>query len=456
MAWTLLPTLNPTMAGFRAALNAFFGGQLQTFQAEGNVMVGEISAAAAGGGIPYIFEADTTVEAPTAGRIRLNDAVQADATMLVLSLLDSSAVDRSGLLATFGASDSAPKGIARVQTASGSKWMDFQVNGVAYPGDRVELTGVVLGVSAADPFDEPDTLALVFRPTGNKGNAGANGANGANGSMAVQVVDRAANAVLTAADVDKLLRFTAPFTQTADPVATIGPNKVFHVKNAIVGTLTASAVMTFDPDGGELVDGAATLKIFPSESGSLITTAAGWVSKGLAPKGARIELGRGNAAASATIDITNHLTSDFDEYEVHLIKVVPGNDTVDLFMRTSADNGASFADAGGSYCHATMSNNNSAASGGGNNSDTEMQLNGTSIGNAANEALNAVVRIFKPSAAAYCWFKWDGGHMSSSTQPINFNGSGARMAAAAVNAIRFLFSAGTIASGEFIVYGIKK
>ncbi len=442
-----LRTLDPTASTFRADVNALFTGGEFNLTIDGiNEAIASLSAQSAGTGLSmtYTYSSTTADADPGAGLLRLdNFAAQNAATVIRADLLDAGGNTQTGTLDTFDDSTSTVKGIlVLTKTGDATKFLVFSVSAVAAPAGYRNISVTNLSYSSAAPFANADSLLLEYFPMADKGEVGTAGADG---TMTATVEDRAADTPLALADANKVIRFTNGFTQTADAVAGIGVNKIFYFRN------DSGETVTFDPAGAELVDGVATINIYPGESGFLVTTAIGWVSVGLPPAGTRIELSRIVASSSATVDFTSVLTSAFDEYEVHGIAVMPATDNKRVWLRTSTDNGSTFAAAAADYGYSLLSGSSTS----GSNSETEIVLTGT-VGNVANESANFVLRIFKPSAAAYCVMNWAGTFINGSTSLSNISGSGMRKAAADVDAIRFLFDAGNIASGTFVLYGIRK
>jgi hypothetical protein len=161
-------------------------------------------------------------------------------------------------------------------------------------------------------------------------------------------------------------------------------------------------------------------------------------------------------SASATVDftLTGWTNGDFAAYLVVFSHVAAATDNVELLLRTSTDGGSTF-DAGASdYSWARWGVTEAATSGaGGDTADTEIGLD-NGIGNAANETVNGHVLILDPSAAKYFHATWQV-QITTTAGALEFVvGCGRRLAAADVDAVRFLMSSGNIASGEFRLYGI--
>ncbi len=168
-----------------------------------------------------------------------------------------------------------------------------------------------------------------------------------------------------------------------------------------------------------------------------------------------VQLATATASASATVDftLTSPANSDFAAYLVELAHVAPASDAVELWLRTSTDGGSTYESSAGNYRHGSFQFNSSGSAVGGSTSDTEIALVANQ-GNAANEHLSLWLVLHRPSAAQYGTIHWNGFATDATGVLIGRIGAGQRIAAADVDAIRFLFSTGNIASGEFRLYGI--
>lgn len=174
-------------------------------------------------------------------------------------------------------------------------------------------------------------------------------------------------------------------------------------------------------------------------------------------KGTLTLLATGTASSSATIDIplTAWTNSGFIGYKLYFTGVKPVTDNVDFWMRTSTDGGSSFAAAASDYDYANWVVDSAGASGANSdNADSELLLAGFE-GNNTNEWLAGEVTIWRPSAANYCLCQWHTTGTTLNGDARILFGSGRRLAAADVDAIRLLFSSGNISVGEFRLYGIS-
>ena len=159
----------------------------------------------------------------------------------------------------------------------------------------------------------------------------------------------------------------------------------------------------------------------------------------------------GAISDDATADFTQFDSTAYDGYEFHFIDVLPATDDVEMRALTSSDTSSHSYDTGAADYNYTFGGTATAAYG-------QLYKN-NGVGNAANEGFNGKVSVLNPHTSNYTKTTVDGG---ASTLPsgitfnigaYNYNGF-IRREAAEVNAIRFYFESGNIASGEIVMYGI--
>jgi len=170
-----------------------------------------------------------------------------------------------------------------------------------------------------------------------------------------------------------------------------------------------------------------------------------------------ILLSTATASNSATIDFTG-LTSTYYYYKVIIEDYIPVTDNTGLWFRTSADGGSTY-DAGASDYSVygeTFRNAGADSLLDADIAQIDLTCTGSSnMGTGTNERANFEVTVYNPSATARCDMTWKGTSLSAAPYSSAYLGQGARVASAAVNAIRFLSSSGNILSGVFKLYGIK-
>jgi hypothetical protein len=255
---------------------------------------------------------------------------------------------------------------------------------------------------------------------------------------------RSTNTVLGVLDRGKVIRYSAGgITQTFSAAAALGPNWYVTLVN------NATSNITLDPFGAETIE-VETLK--PGDVFTIFSNGSALLVIPVIRPGMTL-LSVVSASAVATVDFTG-LTSDYDEYEIHLQNVVPVTDAVTLHVLTSANNGSSWDTGAGNYRYYGTDRTTIDGDGG----DTKIPLGlANSIGSDTNETgVCGVLRVFRPAAAEYTNMNFMGGYISSAgvARPVQMFGY--RLSAAAVNGIQFLFSSGNVETGFFKLYGVRK
>lgn len=144
----------------------------------------------------------------------------------------------------------------------------------------IQSTGTLSGLALVNALNDAlDTIATNEAGAGDPGAIGANRfwndtANGVlkqrnaadtawmlRASLAeTLLVARSANTILAASDFQRTIAVTGTWTQTFNACATLGDGWYVTFKNEGTGTIT------FDPNGAETIDGAATVALLPGES----------------------------------------------------------------------------------------------------------------------------------------------------------------------------------------------
>jgi len=163
------------------------------------------------------------------------------------------------------------------------------------------------------------------------------------------------------------------------------------------------------------------------------------------------------ASNTGLLDFTTGLTAVYDEYMVTLTNIVPTVDNSNLVVRVSVagvfQEGASdysWIRFGGDLTTVTSPEYIAVST------DTGLVLAG-GAGNAAGETLCGDIRFWAPSGTTLVkLFRWDIVYINSAGLLAVIQGVGHLRNGAAIDGIRFLFPATTIASGQFGLYGLKK
>jgi hypothetical protein len=207
--------------------------------------------------------------------------------------------------------------------------------------------------------------------------------------------------------------------------ATLAGNKVWELPSA-------------DGTAGQLLktDGSGVLSFVAGGSGALtfITSAT--------------------ASASATLDFTG--LSNYSYILFVLNDIVPATDNTRLTIRTSTDNGSTYDSAATDYKYAVQGILSSATTSNiASTGDAEYEIC-SGVGNAANESVSGDVKLFNPTGTSYGKIHSRVVSIGATGEPGAFTGVGLRVTGADVDAIRFLFLSGNIASGSIYVYGLSK
>jgi hypothetical protein len=170
------------------------------------------------------------------------------------------------------------------------------------------------------------------------------------------------------------------------------------------------------------------------------------------------------ASASASLDFKtrnksgltgNLIQTDFDEYLLELLNLVPTTNAQPLWLRVSTDGGGTF-DSGANYSYGQMAWTAATNAFAGATGATKIILTISNLSNSANWGITGRVHLYSPGSAI---FKQIDGSLhildSASTRAKN-EVFGAYEVATAVNAFQLLFASGTIASGTARCYGVRK
>lgn len=165
-------------------------------------------------------------------------------------------------------------------------------------------------------------------------------------------------------------------------------------------------------------------------------------------------------SAVASVDITSVITTEYDFYEI-FFNLLPVNDDVELWVRSSTDNGATFASAAGSYRwqrHFGVGTNTAAQA---SASDTRVNFSNTTatgaVGNLADEGVYGHMTILNPGTATQSFSIGAVMHTLRAAADLEVgNCAGKRLAVGRINALRLLFETGNIASGFVTIYGRKQ
>tara|TARA_B100001093_G_scaffold17400_2_gene15853 strand:- start:1056 stop:2099 length:1044 start_codon:yes stop_codon:yes gene_type:complete len=160
----------------------------------------------------------------------------------------------------------------------------------------------------------------------------------------------------------------------------------------------------------------------------------------------------GSISNAATQSFTQFDSSKYVHYEFEFRNVIPVDDNVQLYARTSSNGGSSY-DSGSDHYHTLGSTTGVTAI---------HNIAPETVGSASGElGVSLVVECRSPHITSSHTHVISGGGVSEGTTGFYYSGyyatyGGSRIATANVNAAQFFFSSGNIESGEIRMYGIKE
>jgi len=161
------------------------------------------------------------------------------------------------------------------------------------------------------------------------------------------------------------------------------------------------------------------------------------------------------ASSSATISFTSKIDSDFDTFVVKFRNIFPATNAALFRMLFSTNNGSSYLASTG-YRWAMINSTSTGLTQDGATATSSFQVaNGLST--TSGRVMNGTMILYGLNSAA------NTKSFYSSVEKIGSSGDleeqrvgGVHTGTTAVNAIRFQMSSGNIASGTFILYGVKE
>lgn len=161
------------------------------------------------------------------------------------------------------------------------------------------------------------------------------------------------------------------------------------------------------------------------------------------------------ASSSASLEFTS--IGDFAQVMFVLTDIIPSTDNTRLELITSTNNGATYDTAASDYGWVYTGINTAGTSiDGYDDADDSMNL-AIGIGNDTGECLNGEIKMFNPAGTtAYKHFVGKLVAINSAGALICQDFAGRRLATADIDAVKFRFVTGNIASGTIYMYSLGK
>jgi hypothetical protein len=257
---TFQATSQATPAGYRNISVSVIGASSTSPFVDGDALSmvatvsGDKGSAGAATGFPYAWSTATTASDPSAGKVKVNNATPASATLLFISETDGNASNIAAEIASWDDSTSALKGRIKVADSSNqANFVEYDVAGSITDNGAWVAVPVVF-VASGGTLANNAACVLGFTAKGDKGDVGANGS----------IVGLAMAYSTTTAD--------------ADP-----GNGVFRFNNATISSVTAAYVDNLEAGGASIAAWLDALDDTSSTSRSIltfrgITTPTAWAS----------------------------------------------------------------------------------------------------------------------------------------------------------------------------------
>jgi hypothetical protein len=166
------------------------------------------------------------------------------------------------------------------------------------------------------------------------------------------------------------------------------------------------------------------------------------------------------ASSSASLNFTTCISATYDEYRFEFVNVVPATNAVEMYMQVSTDGGSSWV-AGTSYTSWWWGFSTGGATQGGGTSRGALRMGETTAWhNSSLYGVVGYVNLYSPASTAL-HKQIEGkvsGKYNNAGSPASYGSifGGTYDNTTAVNAVRFLFASGNIASGTIRCYGLAK
>lgn len=160
-------------------------------------------------------------------------------------------------------------------------------------------------------------------------------------------------------------------------------------------------------------------------------------------------------AGQATLDIRLDRFSEYTDFRLRLMTLIPVTDAVFLAMRFSKD-GSAFDTGASDYAYEFRTHDNTGSAADSDGASTSVVMTASFIGSGAAEGISGWIDLFDcQNVNVWPRAQWRLNYVDSSATPrhVRNEGAGARGTAQRSNAVRLLFNSGAISRGRWALYG---
>jgi hypothetical protein len=155
----------------------------------------------------------------------------------------------------------------------------------------------------------------------------------------------------------------------------------------------------------------------------------------------------------ATVDITSLMDGTFPVYYVRLVDISPATNNARLDMLVSIDNGANFIDDAAASHHQTFTTSTTGYAAADSTGGVVRIC--AAVGNAAGRGASGLVKLLNPTSTTHNkLILSEYVYLDNSGNGVGSNAIAKVDNTSPINALRFAFSSGNIASGTFKLYGV--
>ena len=244
----------------------------------------------------------------------------------------------------------------------------------------------------------------------------------------------------------------ATVASVADGTVNIAAAGSITATGASVGALARGAIQVGNSSG-------VSAPLTKGTSGHVLTAGANDLSWAEAGSGGTAFISSTDISNAATFAFTGFDASKYDIYKLFFSNLTAVTDNANFRMVSSSNGGSSYDTGSGNYTIANLYSQLGYVAAAGSLAPAAgyayMPITGN-MGNASGEEGGASIEItiFGPHLAQYTHFQTRAYYVSNASQPAQQSGGNTRVSAADVDAVRFAFSSGNIASGTFTAYGM--